>query len=749
MKRGVGYGAIGGALWALVACGPEAGPIPDVDRSARGLVEANGEVLIVSGELGINLVEENDVFGTGLGGPANPNTRAGLLEEVAAALRNDDDLVDALDALVVFTTWPDRGNANGSTSLLLFNEIQGIGLPTPDDEDEPVADRRQEFGLQPGSALYRRMRNLVYFNEPSSFLEDGQTLDDLNEPEGDFHALVARRISDRWLFNARFAVGDEAPSEELLGRQEPGEIGFNWSNLADSEGSIQGGYDWVDEGDGSFTNQGTNLGFAPLDLYLMGFVGPQNVPDFFLIRGATQDGNAVGPDTEFEVGDSVSGNERLDLSIIDIIEGMGPRSRDGTLYQRVGFALLTFPGEPAEDYAEELDFLQELQSTFPESWQAWTGVSMCTRVTGTCPEPQLRAGDPIITDDNDDLVAPDETVQLDFEVTNNGIGTARGARIRFAVQANPDVTVSPSSVDLPEVAQDGTVTLPSPVDLTITSTACGESVEIRTVLELAEGPQVSQTHSILIGVEPVRFDPLDEAPDWTVNPDGLDSATAGEWALGVPEGIVGPAGIAVQPDLDASEANGSVLAFMTQPRDENIFTRSDVDGGKTTLLSPVFAIGDTRDPIVRVWVWRSAYDFTERDPVPVDTPLVIEVSNDGGQTWPYAREFTEQTVDWTPVDLRLRSEEIGVDPTDRMRFRFSITEEDRTHNIEAGVDDLEITDFLAGCPGTIEPEDPVDDEPDDGGGGEEDDGGGCTAAPQMPAWLLLAAVAAFARRRRV
>jgi len=192
-----------------------------------------------------------------------------------------------------------------------------------------------------------------------------------------------------------------------------------------------------------------------------------------------------------------------------------------------------------------------------------------------------------------------------------------------------------------------------------------------------------------------------------------------------------------------------VLAFMTQPRDENIFTRSDVDGGKTTLLSPVFAIGDTRDPIVRVWVWRSAYDFTERDPVPVDTPLVIEVSNDGGQTWPYAREFTEQTVDWTPVDLRLRSEEIGVDPTDRMRFRFSITEEDRTHNIEAGVDDLEITDFLAGCPGTIEPEDPVDDEPDDGGGGEEDDGGGCTAAPQMPAWLLLAAVAAFARRRRV
>lgn len=745
MDRALQHGWIGIGLCALVsglpACGPE-GPadLPPVSSVARGLVRANGEILIVDGELGFNLDQQGNVIGTG------PGERQSLLTQVAAELAANEELVGALDALIVFTTFDDRGNSPDATSLLLFNEISGIGLPTPDSEPDPVEDRREDYGLQPGTPLHSRMRNLVYFNQPLTFLSGSDTYDDLNEVRGEFHALLARRISDRWLFNARFAEGANI-SDELLGGQQPGAIGSNWSNLADSDGSIQGGYDWVDNGDGSFTNQGTNLGFAPLDLYLMGFIGPQNVSDFFLIRNAVQGGSPVAPDQELDEGDTVSG-ERFDVSIIDVIEAMGPRSTDGTLYQRVAFALLTLPGQAAEDYREEVEFLQDLQATFPESWKEWTGVTICTRITGTCPEPELRVGAPIITDDNDNLVAPGETVQLDFEVSNTGLGTASGARVRFAVEANPDVSVSPTSVELPDVPQDESVRLPTPVELTVTSTRCGESVEIRTILELAEGPEFSQRSNILIGVEPVRFDPLDEAPDWTVNPDGDDTATSGVWSLGVPDGISAPAGIPTQPGSDATPGADSVLAFMTQPRSDGIFARSDLDGGKTTLQSPVFAIGDTRDPIVRVWLWRSAYDFTERDPVPLDTPLVIEVSNDGGSTWTVVEEFTEQTTEWTPYDIRLRSEEVNIRPTNRMVFRFSIEDDTRNGigNIEAGVDDLEITDFLDGCPGIIEPE-----EPTNGGGGGDEDDGGCRAVPVdgvAGIGLLLGALLLVRRRRR-
>jgi hypothetical protein len=729
------------ALGALTACGPEDPSAPPVERSARGLVRANGEILIVDGELNFNVDSQGGVIGTGAG------ERQALMSQVANELANNENLVDSLDAVVVFTTFDDAGNSADSTSLLLFNEVEGIGLPTPTSEPDPVEDLREDYGLQPGTPLHRRMRNLVYFNQPTLFVEDGGSLDDLNEVEGDFHALVARRLATRWLFNASFAEGTNI-SDELQGSVAPGDIGANWSNLADASGSVVGGYDFRDDGGGSFTNLGTNLGFAPLDLYLMGFVGPQNVPDLFLIRDASQMGNPLGPDAEIAEGATISG-ERVDVSIAQIIEAMGPRvpaSFDFVPYQRVAFVLLTLPGQASQDYAEEVAFLQELQRSFPDSWKAWTGVSICTRVTGTCPEPSLIVDDFSISDDNDNLIAPGETVQLDLEIRNVGLGLASGARVRFAVEQSPDLQVSPSSVDLPDIAQDEEITLPQPVNLTVTATNCGEPITLRTILELAEGPQTGQRLSIPIGTEGVRFDPLDEAPDWTVNPDGTDTAGDGVWALGVPELIQAPAGIFTQPSADHSLGD-SELAFMTQPRSDGLFARSDVDGGRTTLESPVFAMGDTRDPLVRVWVWRTAYDFSERDPVPLDNPLVIEVSNDGGESWTVVREFTEQTQEWTAVDIRLRTPEIDIRPTNRMRFRFSIEDDtpNGVGNIEAGVDDLEIIDFLEGCPGLIPPEEPTGD-----GGGDDDDGGGCRSTRVEAPSLLLGLLAGlfFVRRRR-
>ena len=108
-------------------------------------------------------------------------------------------------------------------------------------------------------------RNVSYFNRPQEFLQSGESLDDLNQVGSGFHALVARRISDRWLFNVQFAEGANI-SDELLGSQQAGDIGLNWSNLADSEGSIQDGYDWVDNGDGTrtITSFGTEFDLASL-----------------------------------------------------------------------------------------------------------------------------------------------------------------------------------------------------------------------------------------------------------------------------------------------------------------------------------------------------------------------------------------------------------------------------------------------------------------------------------------------------
>ncbi len=737
----------------LSACGPEGEDALGFSVTSRGLVTKQGEVLVVDGEVDINVAREGALLGT------DDEVRQALVGQVALALAEDPELRDSFDAILVFTSFDDPGNSGNSLTRTLFNEVEGIGLPTAEsDPDDVFQDQRELYGLEPETNpnLYRRIRQVAYFSEPAEFLEGDQTLDDLNEVGSDFHALVARRLSDRWLMNARIELNPGEPPSARLQREEPDPEDWNigggaWSALADADGSVQRGNDWADNFDGTFELVGKNQGFSELDLYLMGFIGPDRVNDFFYLTGARANNTPIESDDDLEVG-TIAQAEREDVSIAQIISGMGPRvpaAFEFVPYQRVALVLLTFPGEASEDYQEELEFLQALQVQFPRSWKEWTGVSLCTKLSEACPEPSLVVDEFRISDDNDNLIAPGETVQLTLDLRNVGLGTARGARVRFVSNDPATLSISPPTLSVPDVEQDEEVTLSQPADLTVTSSACGETIQVRTVIELAEGPQTGQVLNIPIGTELVRFDPLDEAPDWKVDPDGTDSADEGLWELGVPEPILGPNGVFVQPPGDHTIGD-SELAFFTRPRFEGTPASSDLDGGVTTLQSPVFAIGDTRDPLVRIWVWRSAWNFVEKPPFKLDTPLVIEVSNDGGQTFPYRLEYRGETPElggWVPVDIRLRDDDVNVLPTNRMVFRFSI--EDDTNrgvgNVEAGIDDLEIIDFLDGCPGIRPPLDP----PDTDGGGGGDDGGGCRSVdPEFSGVLALLLGLAFVLRRR-
>ncbi len=76
-----------------------------------------------------------------------------------------------------------------------------------------------------------------------------------------------------------------------------------------------GGNYWQDNGDGTFTrlNQSVFIGYSYLDLYLMGFLAEQDVPDFFLIENFGGVANPI-----------VSGN-RLNLTVGNVIAHNGPR----------------------------------------------------------------------------------------------------------------------------------------------------------------------------------------------------------------------------------------------------------------------------------------------------------------------------------------------------------------------------------------------------------------------------------------
>ncbi len=92
------------------------------------------------------------------------------------------------------------------------------------------------------------------------------------------------------------------------------------------------------------------------------------------------------------------------------------------------------------------------------------------------------------------------------------------------------------------------------------------------------------------------------------------------------------------------------------------------------------------------------------------------------------------------MSFRLRE---VVEPTDRMRFRF-VAEEERSANVEVGIDDLELLDFAASCGGPVEPEpEPEPGGPEEGDGG----GGGCRSGPGSAA-AALALLLLLRRRRR-
>jgi hypothetical protein len=198
-----------------------------------------------------------------------------------------------------------------------------------------------------------------------------------------------------------------------------------------------------------------------------------------------------------------------------------------------------------------------------------------------------------------------------------------------------------------------------------------------------------------VGTKTVKHDQLEEEADWTVNPDGDDDAVLGTWALGEPD-FIAILGKVTQPAEDHSPGDGK-LAFFTGPNKGQTFSSNDVDGGKTTLQSPVFALGDTRDPTLVFYAWHFAENLANQaGPVPVDgAELVVSASNDGGETWAELGKISGDTTEWTRESYRIRD---ALPVTNRMRFRFTIADTSAPGTVEAGIDDLEIIDYLESCP---------------------------------------------------
>lgn len=178
---------------------------------------------------------------------------------------------------------------------------------------------------------------------------------------------------------------------------------------------------------------------------------------------------------------------------------------------------------------------------------------------------------------------------------------------------------------------------------------------------------------------------------WTI---GLpeDDAVRGLWVRADPVGSWFE-GQLIQPEDDHTPEFGTRCLVTANVIPGGTDPEGDVDGGCTTVLSPVLDLGAAASAWIRYWRW-----FGEMGNSP-DDALSIDLSNDGGATW-----VTLETVDgndpaWRETTRRL---DTLLPLTGQMRFRIRACDLGEPTQVEAALDDLAIEVFVPGPTSAVE-----------------------------------------------
>jgi len=202
----------------------------------------------------------------------------------------------------------------------------------------------------------------------------------------------------------------------------------------------------------------------------------------------------------------------------------------------------------------------------------------------------------------------------------------------------------------------------------------------------------SDSIEILIG-EPISyiFDDFESNSLWQVGAQ-TDLASAGVWERAIPSPTYEDDNQIVQPNEDHTEFGN--YCYMTEnstnPDNE---TQSDVDGGATTLFSPVFDLSMYEIALVSYWKWYT----NNLGNNPGTDYWKVDVSNDEGLSW-ISLENTNLSNNFWQFEQFLISDYVTL--TDKMQFRFIA--EDIFNNgdvgsggslVEAALDDFRISIF--------------------------------------------------------
>ncbi|MEZ4387251.1 MAG: C25 family cysteine peptidase [Candidatus Krumholzibacteriia bacterium] len=267
-----------------------------------------------------------------------------------------------------------------------------------------------------------------------------------------------------------------------------------------------------------------------------------------------------------------------------------------------------------------------------------------------------------------------ETLRLELRVRNEGHTDADGISGSLTC-ADPDVQIVTGAAAGGAIAE-GAVGLVGSFEVTILPT-CPEPARITfsVVLRADAGPPMVTGFELPVGG---WWDDLEIDRGWTAGAAG-DNATSGLWTRADPVGTDYD-GTTVQPEDDHTPAPGAICWVTGNGEPGGTAGAADVDGGKTTLLSPVFELDGALSATVSYWRWYT----NNLGNNPGEDWWEVSATSDG-TTWVQLEYTQASAASWQRFTFELGQ---FIALTDHVQLRFVASDLGSGSLVEAAVDDF-------------------------------------------------------------
>ena len=223
---------------------------------------------------------------------------------------------------------------------------------------------------------------------------------------------------------------------------------------------------------------------------------------------------------------------------------------------------------------------------------------------------------------------------------------------------------------------------PASCGATMTYYVEAETQDGRTFTHPEDAPAQQILATVATAIDVVVDDDFEVESGWAVE-DSVELLDGG-WERGVPSG----GGLRGDPISDYDESGA---CFLTGNRLGN----SDVDGGPTRLVSPVFDVPDVPAATLSYARW-----FTDNNAETDTDTMLVEYSTDGGTSWRMLEQVSGDQG-WALVRFELAQ---VIELPSSLRLRFSISDVGEVSVLEAAVDRVrvEAATCAEGCVGDVE-----------------------------------------------